>query len=73
MPIMKEPSRLLETVVALAKEAGRAILASYDSEFSVTQKSDQSPLTAADLSSHELSVSGLARLIPQFPVLSEES
>ncbi|UQN11576.1 3'(2'),5'-bisphosphate nucleotidase CysQ [Methylococcus capsulatus] len=73
MPIMKEPSRLLESVVALAKEAGRAILAIYDSEFSVTQKSDQSPLTAADLASHELIVAGLARLRPQFPVLSEES
>ncbi|MDF9393028.1 MULTISPECIES: 3'(2'),5'-bisphosphate nucleotidase CysQ [Methylococcus] len=73
MPIMKEPSRLLESVVALAKEAGRTILAIYDSEFSVAQKSDQSPLTMADLASHELIVAGLARLRPQFPVLSEES
>lgn len=73
MPMMKEPSRLLESVVALAREAGRAILAIYGSEFGVAQKSDQSPLTAADLASHELIVAGLGRLKPKFPVLSEES
>ncbi|MEW6038775.1 MAG: 3'(2'),5'-bisphosphate nucleotidase CysQ [Pseudomonadota bacterium] len=73
MPMMKEPSRLLESVVALAKAAGRAILAIYGSEFSVAQKSDKSPLTAADLASHELIVAGLGRLGRKFPVLSEES
>lgn len=73
MPLMKEPSRLLESAVALAKKAGQAILAIYGSEFTVALKSDQSPLTAADMASHNCIVAGLDRLRPQYPVLSEES
>ncbi len=65
---------LLPHVVALAREAGKAIMAVY-SEVSpgVTYKRDNSPLTQADMASHHLIVEGLARITPEFPVLSEES
>lgn len=65
---------LLEAVCALAGRAGEAILAVYAREdFEVACKSDDSPLTAADLASHRLIVAGLRELTPEIPVLSEES
>jgi 3'(2'), 5'-bisphosphate nucleotidase len=41
--------------------------------FQVTHKEDKSPLTAADLASHHTIAAGLAKLTPEWPVLSEES
>ncbi|WP_133716472.1 3'(2'),5'-bisphosphate nucleotidase CysQ [Methylocaldum gracile] len=73
MPLRKEPSRFLETVVALAKESGRRILEIYGSDFRVGVKEDSSPLTAADLASHHCLVEGLAALRPAYPIISEES
>jgi 3'(2'), 5'-bisphosphate nucleotidase len=39
----------------------------------VVQKSDDSPVTAADMAAHHTIVDGLAELTPDIPVLSEES
>ncbi len=65
--------RVREGVIALARHAAAAILRVYDGAFDVTRKSDDSPLTAADLAAHHVIVDGLAALTPQIPVLSEES
>ena len=65
--------RLLLDVVGLARDAGRAILRVYASSFTVQDKADSSPLTEADLRSHEILAAGLARLLPDVPVLSEEA
>jgi len=65
--------RLLLDVVALSREAGRAILGVYASSFTVREKEDASPLTEADLRSHEILTAGLRRLLPEAPVLSEEA
>jgi 3'(2'), 5'-bisphosphate nucleotidase len=65
---------LLPRVVTLAEEAGEAIMALYDRpDPGTTYKSDDSPLTQADLASHRLLVDGLRALTPDWPVLSEES
>ena len=65
---------LLPQVTTLAREAGDAIMAIYGSEnLAVDYKQDQSPLTQADIASHDIIVAGLARLSPDWPVLSEES
>ena len=48
-------------------------MAIYADEFSVSDKADQSPLTAADLASHQTLCEGLRQLTPDIPVLSEES
>jgi 3'(2'), 5'-bisphosphate nucleotidase len=65
---------ILAGVIGIAKQAGEAILEVYErDDFSVQSKSDNSPLTAADLAAHELIVSGLTALAPEIPVLSEES
>jgi 3'(2'), 5'-bisphosphate nucleotidase len=64
---------LRESVIALACDAARAILAVYGEDFDVERKTDASPLTQADLASHRCIVDGLARLTPDIPVLSEEA
>jgi 3'(2'), 5'-bisphosphate nucleotidase len=63
----------MEALLELARKAGEAILEIYNTDFEVTDKSDDSPLTAADLASHRLIVSTLQELTPEIPVLSEES
>lgn len=69
-----ELAGLLEPVAELALLAGEKILAVYNSdEFSVEEKADKSPLTAADLASHHAIVDGLSALTPAIPILSEES
>ncbi len=64
--------QLLGAALDLAQAAGRRILEVYQSDFAVTHKQDESPLTQADLAAHGLIVAGLARLAPKLPVLSEE-
>ncbi len=65
--------QLIDPVVSLAVEAGKAILEVYASDFDVQAKDDQSPLTQADLASHRIILAGLGRLTPGLPVISEES
>ncbi|WP_338888361.1 3'(2'),5'-bisphosphate nucleotidase CysQ [Aeromonas rivipollensis] len=57
----------------IARAAGDAILAIYCQPFAVEYKQDESPLTAADQGAHEVIVQALTRLMPDIPVLSEES
>ncbi len=64
---------LLLDTVALAREAGRAVLGVYASAFTVQAKDDASPLTEADLRSQEILLRGLRQLAPEVPVLSEEA
>lgn len=64
---------LIEPVRQLARDAGKRILDIYDTAFNIEEKADQSPLTEADLASHQTIVDGLSRLTPDLPILSEES
>ncbi len=57
----------------LAKVAGEKTLEIYNRDFSVEYKDDQSPLTEADLTSHNIIVNTLENLYPDIPILSEES
>ena len=59
--------------MALSREAGERILQVYDTDFDVTRKTDNTPLTAADMAAHHCIVDALAGLTPDIPVLSEES
>ena len=69
-----DPTSLVDAVLAIARDAGRRILAVYNSaDFSVETKADRSPLTAADRASHEIIVLELGRLTPDIPIWSEES
>ncbi len=64
---------LIEPIVALAEDAGRAILEVYSTDFEVQNKEDESPLTQADLASHRWIEAGLLSLTPDIPIISEES
>ena len=75
---MQQPewSTLGPQICQLARAAGNAILRIYqdsaDTSALVAHKSDDSPLTLADLAAHQVLAEGLARLTPQIPVVSEE-
>ena len=64
---------LLDHVKIIAEEAGQAILDIYQQDdFEIQTKRDQSPLTQADLASHDIITKALKKLMPQTPILSEE-
>jgi 3'(2'), 5'-bisphosphate nucleotidase len=65
--------KLINDIIELAKEAGQRIMEVYDTDFGVVHKDDNTPLTAADMAAHNTIVSGLGKLTPDIPVLSEES
>ncbi|HEY8682966.1 MAG TPA: 3'(2'),5'-bisphosphate nucleotidase CysQ [Rhodanobacter sp.] len=60
-------------IAEIARAAGEAIMAIYQSDFAVQTKADESPLTAADLAAQQVIMAGLATLDPVLPVLSEEA
>ena len=62
----------LDKVRPVAQTAGRAILQISTEDIGVTEKSDGSPLTRADMASHRVIQDGLDKLEPAFPILSEE-
>jgi 3'(2'), 5'-bisphosphate nucleotidase len=67
--------RLSRAVIQLCEEAGRAIVGIYNSasSASISTKGDGSPVTAADLTAHDILTQGLTRLAAGIPVVSEES
>ena len=67
------PAELIPDVIRLAEAASRRILEIYNSEFTIEHKDDNSPLTAADVASHDTICRGLHDLTPAIPILSEES
>ena len=70
----EQRTRWIAGLLEASQQAARAILAIYQrADFEVEQKADHSPLTAADLASHQLLTNALQQLTPDIPVLSEES
>ncbi|WP_310608528.1 3'(2'),5'-bisphosphate nucleotidase CysQ [Buttiauxella brennerae] len=65
---------MLDKICQLAREAGVAIMQVYDGQkpLEATHKSDDSPVTAADIAAHTIILQGLQTLTPEIPVLSEE-
>jgi len=69
-----EARRLVAGVLAACRQASERILEIYGrDDFEVERKDDASPLTAADMASHETLMAALGELTPEIPVLSEES
>ena len=63
---------LLEGLAKAAIAAGTAIMTVYDSDFAVTIKSDESPVTAADAAGEAVILEALESLAPNVPVVAEE-
>ena len=71
-PVSSE--ELLQSVVALTRVAGAAILNICKADdFGEIRKADDSPLTRADMASHHAIIAGLQKIDPLCPVLSEEA
>lgn len=71
-----EPQQLTalrDQAVLIAKTAGAKILELYLPDIAVTQKSDHTPLTAADLAANKIIISQLKKINDELPVLTEES
>lgn len=66
------PHPLMGPVIDLCRRAGEVILPFWRSGVEVTAKSDDSPVTAADIAAHEVLVAGLKELDPSIHILSEE-
>lgn len=70
----EQATALIDGVLAACRDASAQILEIYESsDFAIERKDDDSPLTRADMASHETLVRALRRLTPEIPVLSEES
>ena len=64
---------VIPDLLRISRQAGKAILDVYQSDFAIEHKEDRSPLTLADRRSHEVITESIARLREmQIPVLSEE-
>ena len=59
----------VEPIIALARQAGDAILEVYATDFDVQAKVDDSPLTLADMASHRVITAGLHALAPDLPMV----
>ena len=65
-------SSMLPDVIRIADEASEKVLHIYQSDFKVSYKEDESPITAADVASHDIIIKGLREISRDIPILSEE-
>jgi 3'(2'), 5'-bisphosphate nucleotidase len=70
---MTELPSFITTLSALAQYACEAILTIYSQDFKAETKKDGWPVTEAGISSHDILITGLDKLLLGVPVLSEES
>jgi 3'(2'), 5'-bisphosphate nucleotidase len=68
-----ESAQLLESLRPLIREAGQVIMDIYATDFDVTRKGDESPVTIADQKAEAVILAGLAQLAPGIPVVAEEA
>ncbi len=64
---------MLNKIIQISHKAGSAILGFYDEPIEVEHKSDDSPLTKADLEANRIIVDFLSTEYPSIPIISEES
>ncbi len=70
---MTKDREICDALTALAIKAGAEIMSIYQSEFVVEEKSDSSPVTAADKRAEKIILAGLLEVAPAIPVLAEEA
>jgi 3'(2'), 5'-bisphosphate nucleotidase len=64
---------LLDELTFIASAAAAAILEAQRSGLGQREKADRSPVTAADEAAERVILDGLARIVPDVPVVSEEA
>lgn len=73
MTIQYDRAQLIEDLLPVILEAGRAVMEVFESDFSVYEKSDASPVTDADQRGEDIITAALNRLTPDIPVIGEEA
>ncbi len=74
MATTQDFSHLLPNVIEVARAAGQLILDIYENKkYEAFTKSDETPVTSADIAAHKFIVERLSNLTPDIPVLSEEA
>lgn len=63
----------VEDLKSLAKQASSEVMKIYNGTFSVEFKTDNSPLTKADLKANDIICKGLQKIYPHIPIISEEN
>jgi len=63
---------LLPSIIEISEKAAGVILKFYNSDFSIKEKDDHTPVTSADIAAHQCITQALSELTPNIPVLSEE-
>lgn len=69
---MTDPAALLAAIEQAALQAGEVILEIYETDFDVDQKSDNSPVTEADVKAEAVILDALRTLTPDIPIVAEE-
>ena len=64
---------LAQSFGQICLEAAIPVMDVYDSDFTAEQKADKSPVTEADKRAEVIILDALAKLMPDVPVLAEES
>lgn len=69
-----DPSNLVKPLLGIIRQSAIEVMRIYHSDqlLEVSAKLNQTPLTQADLLSHDIILNGLNQLTPEIPVLSEE-
>ena len=70
---MQLSQSLLDQVQTLANEAGKHLTRFYQQDVTIQTKSDNTPVTEADLFVSQFLIEKLTALFPEIPVLSEEN
>lgn len=66
--------KFIKEIIVSSREAGAAIMEIYNQEdLGVQSKSDESPLTKADLAANEILCNKLRKIAPEIPIISEEN
>ncbi len=71
--MIKDRAALCAEITDIALEAGKVILEIYNQDFDVDTKSDDSPVTAADVAAEKIILERLLAATPDIPILAEES
>lgn len=70
---MRLNSAQIHNIIRLVNKAANKVMEIYaQNSVQITEKADFTPVTAADLASNEILVSGLKNLFPTIPIVSEE-
>lgn len=64
---------LLTRLTPLIRDAGQVIMDIYATDFDVSKKGDESPVTQADQRAEDVILAGLAQICPGVPVVAEEA